>query len=72
MEYHLGYSIVPTTQDTGWGGGGGFISYESPKNPQGPIYMSQVPETTLPFMQIYQRFKRENVVFVGRVKVDPA
>ena len=34
--------------------------------------MSQVPETTLPFMQIYQRFKRENVVFVGRVKVDPA
>ena len=33
---------------------------------------SRVPETTLPQRQVYRTFIYENVVPVGRVKVNPA
>ena len=39
---------------------------------QGPVIWSRVPETTLPQRQVYRAFIYENVVPVGRVKVNPA
>ena len=39
---------------------------------QGPVIWSRVPETILPQKQLYRAFIYENVVPVGRVKVNPA
>ena len=39
---------------------------------QGPFIWSRVPETTLLQRQVYRAFINENVVSVGRVKVNPA
>ena len=39
---------------------------------QGPVIWSRVPETTLPQRQVYPTFIYENVVPVGRAKVNPA
>ena len=41
-------------------------------NSQGPVIWSRVPETTLSQRQVYRAFIYENVVPVGRVKVNPA
>ena len=38
---------------------------------KGPVIWSRVPETTLPQRQLYWVFIYENVVPVGRVKVNP-
>ena len=46
-------------------GKGGFPS-------KSPVIWSRVPETNLPQRQVYRAFIYENVVSVGRVKVNPA
>ena len=43
-----------------------------PEKSKGPVIWSRVPETTLPLRQLYRAFICENVVPVGRVKVNPA
>ena len=39
---------------------------------EAPVIWSRVPETTLPSRQLYRASICENVVPVGRIKVDPA
>ena len=49
-----------------------FFFFATSRRSKGPVIWSQVPETTLPLRQLYRAFICENVVPVGRVKVNPA